>query len=70
MSEHMMDVIGPILLTAFVIFAAVMAMRQNKRNRGKSNEQRREELWAYSQRRVNEEFKQANEDEIDSSGEK
>ncbi|MBQ9043131.1 MAG: hypothetical protein IJ111_10020 [Eggerthellaceae bacterium] len=65
----MMDVIGPILLTAFVIFAAVMALRQNKQNRAKSNEQRREELWKYSQSRVNEEFKQTKELENDSSEE-
>ena len=61
-----MDVIGPVLLTALVIFVAVMAMRQGSQNRGKTYEQRREETYQRYEQRM-EEFKKTELKERDSS---
>ncbi len=63
-----MDIFMGILSAAFVIFVAIMALRQGKENRGKSYEQRRDELYEYSQKRV-EEYRQSNKVEGGSSEE-
>ncbi len=49
-----MDIVGPILLTAFVLVAAFFALRQGKQNRGKSYEQRREEMYDHYEKRMEE----------------
>lgn len=61
-----MDIVMWVVLAAFVIFAAVMAMRQGKQNRGKSYAQRREETYRRYEQRM-EEFRQTEKDQEESS---
>lgn len=61
-----MDVIGPILLTAFVIVAAYFSLKQRKENRGKSYDQRRDEMFEHYEQRI-EEFKVKDTKEGDST---
>lgn len=63
-----MDIIIWIVLAAFVIFAAVMASRQGKQNRGKSYAQRREEMYERYEQRM-EEFRQTEKDQGESTEE-
>ena len=63
-----MDIVMWVVLAAFVIFAAVMAMRQGKQNRGKSYTQRREETYQRYEQRM-EEFRQTEKNQEESSEE-
>ena len=65
-----MDLVVYIVMGVFVVFVAIMSMKQKKRDSAKSLEQRREELWEYSQQRVNEEFRQSKPNDDGSSIEK
>lgn len=52
--RKLMDIVGPILLTAFVIVAAYFALKQGRQSRGKSYEQRREEMYDHYEKRMEE----------------
>ena len=49
-----MELLTGILLTIFVVVAAVMAMRQGTHNRKASYEQRRDEVYARYEQRMEE----------------
>ena len=51
-----MDLVLYILLTAFAIFVAFMSLRHRNTDRGKSYEQRRDEVYEHYEQRM-EEFK-------------
>lgn len=61
-----MEFVVYLLITAFVVVAAVLSLRQGRRNRGKSHEQRRKEVYERYERRMGE-FRETEMKERDSS---
>lgn len=61
-----MNIVIGIIVTAFVIFVAIMSFRQGKQNRGRTYEQRRDELYNHYEDRMRE-FKQTEAKSSDTS---